>query len=81
MIDIEMTNALYDVIERAIEQCGGAEKFLKVYTDSTEGVVIAFKRHNKKMHKLLLRWLRIKIRIEKGLSVYGKGGRVLIAAE
>ena len=32
MIDIEKMNALYDVIERAIEQCGGADNFLKEYT-------------------------------------------------
>lgn len=81
MIDIEKMNALYDVIERAIEQCGGADSFLKEYKESTESVVIAFKKHNKKMHKLLLRWLRIKKRIEKGLSVHGKGGALLIAAK
>lgn len=81
MIDNAQVKAFYDSIETAIEQYGGAEKFLKAYTDSTESGVIAFKRHNKKMHKFLQRWLRMKIRTEKGLNVYGKGGRVLIAAK
>lgn len=80
MADITQTIALYTTIEKAIEYNDGAENLLNAYINNNNRQVTAFKKHNRKMHKLLMRWLRIKVRLEKGLNVHNKGGAALVAA-
>ena len=74
MTDNTQAMALYTAIERAVEHSGGTENLLKAYTSDRSRKAIAFRKHNRNMCKAILHWLRIKIRMEKGLPVYKKGG-------
>lgn len=71
---------LYNAIEEAIKQFGSAEAFMKVIYTSKDKRLITCRKY-KLGKKWLMRQLRIRSRIEKGLSVHDKGGRVLIAAK
>lgn len=71
---------LYNAIEEAIKLCGSAEALIKSFYASKDKRFITC-RKNKPGKKWLMRYLRIKSRMEKGLSVHRKGGALLIAAK
>lgn len=77
MADITQAIALYATIEKAIKHNDGTKNLLNAYINNNNRQLAAFKKHNRKMHKLFMRWLRIKIRLEKGLNVHDKGGTLL----
>lgn len=64
---------LYTIIDEAIKQFGSAEAFLKVLRTSKDRKIVTH-RKTKRVKKFIMRWLRICIRVEKGLPVYQKGG-------
>lgn len=73
--------ALYITVNKAIQEYGSADAFLKAYYNNKERKLLAFKKHNKSCHKAVLRIFRVLSRIERGLPVYDKGGTLSIAAK
>lgn len=71
------------LIEKAIEQQGSAAAFLKAYSESKIREVLRLRKSqkNKKAHKWLMQYLRIRVRIDNGLPIYGKGGVLLYCPE
>ena len=71
------------LIEKAIELQGSAAAFLNAYNESKIKEVVRLKksRKNKKAHKLVMRYLRIRVRIDNGLPIYKKGGTLFYCPE
>ena len=74
---------LLTLVEKAIEMQGSAEAFLNAYNESKirEVVWLRKSRKNRKVHKWLMQYLRMRVRIDNGLPIYGKGGVLIIAAK
>lgn len=71
---------LYNDIKEMVKLFGSATELLRFLTISKNRKIVTH-RKIKKCKKFLMRCIRIKARIEKGLPIYGKGGILIIAAK